>query len=628
MKRKLSSIIIFLTFSILGGTMGATLVAKSLNFHQSLGRSLFTYSYPIYPFWKFFFWQNFVPKEILSIGITYFLVGTVLGLIIAISINFAFTLAPIIDSKKVFGDASWATTKDIKNLKLLDDKGIFLGKLKDGRYIRHDGPEHYAVIAPTRTGKGAGIVVPTLCTWKGSTIVYDLKEENFRITAKERSKFSEIIYFNPSSLESAHFNPLFEIRKGIHEVKDAQNIANMIIEPDKPGQSDHWTRTGNSLLTASILHVLYSGNNQEKNLAGVTNLLSRPEMSLTETLNEMLETKHIKDENGMPSHPHPGVVSAVRDVLNKSPDDKSSVVSTIMGYLAVYRDPLLANCTKDSDFSIEELISSESPKSLYFIIPPADIDRLRPVIRLIVNLICRRLTEPTDIESMRRRHKLLLMLDEFPALGRLEFFESALAFIAGYGLKALLVCQSMNQLKQVYGERTSILDNTHVRVFYTPNTIETADYISRTLGDSTVEYKTQGESGQKGTPFYTNKNESLHISKRSLLTPREVMELPSDEALVFVGGARPIRCFKNAYYIDSNFTSIVDNPPNIKRNSNLVCKNEWLKESKKLSVQHKKEERSFFDESRLVNSLEKPQKINNLTVKEIENEKISGSTIV
>ena len=362
------------------------------------------------------------------------------------------------------------------------------------------------------------------------------------------------------------------------------------MEPDRPGQIDHWVRTGNSLLTAAILHVLYSGEPQERNLGGVATLLSRANMSVVETLEEMMETKHIKDENGKPLKPHPSIVSAIRDVLNKSNDDRSSVISTVMGYLSIFRDPLLSNCTSDSDFAIEDLMLADRPKTLYLVVSASDIDRIKPLTRIILNLICRRLCEPTDMSLIDKRHKLLLALDEFPTLGRMEFFESALAFIAGFGLKALLVSQSMNQLKLAYGERSSILDNTHVRVFYTPNTIETAEYISKTLGDTTIDYRTKGESGQKGSPFFSNKNESTHISRRPLLTPREVMELPPNEAIVFVGGAKPIKCLQSAYYQDQRFLEMTREPLIVTRDDRKFYYSEW--ESENVFYAEKKEENS------------------------------------
>jgi type IV secretion system protein VirD4 len=568
---KIVSFLVFFLSSLAGLWAGTQSLAVSVAFDSSvLGEpAVVLGGQAIYAPWKLFTWASsfgFEDERVRG-GYLWTLLGVGLGLIGGVSFR-VFS-----DSQRegeeltrnVYGDAAFAKMPEIRRMGLVGQgRGVFLGKTKDGQYIRHDGPEHYAIIAPTRSGKGAGIVVPTLLSWRGSAIVYDLKEENFQRTAGERSRFSDILYFNPNSLSTTRFNPLDEIRSGDCEVRDAQNIANMIIEPDRPGVHDHWIRTGNSLLTAAILHVRYAAPPWERNLNGVAKLLSCPDKTLTETLQEMLETKHIRGEGNRPLKAHPGVVSAVRDVLNKSGDDKSSVVSTVMGYLGVYRDPLLANATSCSDFSIGSLVNGERPKSLYMVIPAGDIDRLRPIIRLVVNLICRRLTERAVTGEQRDQehlHKMLLMLDEFPALGRLEFFESALGFLAGYGLKAMLVCQSLAQLKQVYGDRSSILDNTHVRVLFRPETIETAEYISKTLGQTTVRYKTQSESGKKGSPFKSSFNESLHFGARPLLTPREVMELADDEALVMVGGGKPIRAKKIRYFDDGSFIPLLHKPP-------------------------------------------------------------------
>lgn len=559
MKRIVLKIGVFFLCVLIGLQASTVWVFKQYPAKNLLGDpALRVFGAPLFVPWKFLSWEATVPdiREYTQQGFTFIVACSVLGIFFTILIGRGQGRGK--KNEEIFGDARWANREEIKKLGLNKDEGVFLGQLSNGTYLRHEGPEHYAVIAPTRSGKGAGIVIPTLLTWKESALIYDLKEENYRKTANRRAEFSDIFYFNPKSINSAHFNPLLEVRPGLNEVRDAQNIANMIVEPENQGSSDHWVRTGNSLLVAAILHVLYTAPLGEKNLAGVTSFLSRPTHTLTDTLHEMLETKHIVDENGVGLQPHPHIQEAARDVLNKSPDDRSSVHSTVMGFLSLYRDPLLAHVTRDSDFRVTDLVSASRPKSLYLVIPPADILRLRPIIRLMVNQICRRLTEELPGEKeFQRRNRLLLMLDEFPALGRLEFFESALGFIAGYGLKAMLICQSMNQLRQTYGERNALLDNTHVKVFYTPGTIETAEYISRSLGQSTVEFRTQGMSGQKGIPYFTGKSESIHFTGRPLMTPREVLDMGSKDAVVFVGGSRPIKCEKIRYFEDGSFIPLV-----------------------------------------------------------------------
>ena len=136
--------------------------------------------------------------------------------------------------------------------------------------------------------------------------------------------------------------------------------------------------------------------------------------------------------------------------------------------------------------------------TLYLVVPPSDISRTKPLIRLILNQIGRRLTE--ELESKRRRHRLLLMLDEFPALGRLDFFESALAFMAGYGLKSFLIAQSLNQIEKAYGQNNSILDNCHVRVSFATNDERTAKRVSDALGTATEMRAHEELCGQPAQP--------------------------------------------------------------------------------------------------------------------------------
>jgi type IV secretion system protein VirD4 len=200
-------------------------------------------------------------------------------------------------------------------------------------------------------------------------------------------------------------------------------------------------------------------------------------------------------------------------------------------------------------------MQSDEPVSLYLVIPPSDISRLRPLFRLIINQLCRRLTE--ELKPTLNKHRLLLLLDEFPALGRLDFFEHALGVIAGYGIKAMLVSQSLTQLDKTYGPRNSILDHTHVRVLFAPNTIETASVVSRMLGDKTETLTKTNYGGNRFAPWLGHVSVSDHEIARPLLTASEVMELSENDELVFVAGRPPIKAKKVRYYLDGNFTARV-----------------------------------------------------------------------
>ena len=208
-----------------------------------------------------------------------------------------------------------------------------------------------------------------------------------------------------------------------------------------------------------------------------------------------MTTKHLGDT------PHPVVASAAREVLNKSDNERSGVLSTAMSFLGLYRDPTVAAVTSRCDWRIADLISAKRPVSLYLVVPPSDISRTKPLVRLILNQIGRRLTESLDgSDGIERKRELLLMLDEFPALGRLDFFETALAFMAGYGIRSFLIAQSLNQIDKAYGPNNSILDNCYVRVAYATNDERTAKRISEMLGTATELRAQRNYAGHRLAP--------------------------------------------------------------------------------------------------------------------------------
>ena len=259
---------------------------------------------------------------------------------------------------------------------------------------------------------------------------------------------------------------------------------------------------------------------------------------------------------------HPVVAASARDVLNKSYNERSGVLSTAISFLSLYRDPVIAATTSRCDWRIADLVDARSPVSLYLVIPPGDISRTKPVVRLILNQIGRRLTETLVVgDGQPNRNQLLMMLDEFPALGRLDFFESALAFMAGYGIRAFLIAQSLNQISKAYGENNSILDNCHVRVAFSSNDERTAKRISDSLGTATELKSQKNYAGHRLAPWLAHVMVSRQEFARPLLTPGEVMQLPAPDQLLLVSGLPPIRARKLRYYEDGNFTSRLMPPP-------------------------------------------------------------------
>jgi type IV secretion system protein VirD4 len=399
-----------------------------------------------------------------------------------------------------------------------------------------------------------GLVVPTLLSWPGSCVVHDIKGENWQLTAGFRSRFSHCLLFNPTDPRSAAYNPLLEVRRGLQEVRDVQNIADILVDPEGSIEKrSHWEKTSHALLVGAILHVLYA--EPDKTLAGVANFLSDPARAFDRTLKAMMTTAHLG-----PLGVHPVVASAAREVLNKSENERSGVLSTAMSFLGLYRDPTVAEVTSRCDWRIDDLVEGEHAVSLYLVVPPSDISRTKPLIRLVLNQIGRRLTEQLE-DADRPRRKLLLMLDEFPALGRLDFFESALAFMAGYGLRAFLIAQSLNQIEKAYGPNNAILDNCHVRVTFATNDERTAKRISDALGAATELRSQRNYAGHRLSPWLGHLMVSRQETARQLLTPGEVMQLPPDEEIVMVSGHPPVRAKKLRYYEDVNFKDRVLAPP-------------------------------------------------------------------
>jgi type IV secretion system protein VirD4 len=537
---------------VLLGIWGATQWAAFLLDNQPrLGVPwFFIEHYPVYQPFAFFFWWYwfgtyapgvFAEASALAAG------GGIAGAVLAVVGSVWRAREHKLST--TFGSARWANAQDVKATGLIGNQGVFLGRFEQ-HYLRHDGPEHVMCFAPTRSGKGVGLVIPTLLTWPHSAVIHDIKGECWELTAGWRSRFSHCLLFDPTDLRSARYNPLLEVRRGPNEVRDVQNIADILVDPEGMlERRTHWEKTAHGLLVGAILHVLYAA--ADKSLAGVATFLSDPARPFERTLRAMMTTNHL----GTPDAPrvHPVVASAAREVLNKSENERSGVLSTAMSYLGLYRDPVIAAVTSSSDWRIADLVDAAHPVSLYLVIPASDISRTRPLIRLVLNQLGRRLTERRVRAVADNRRQLLLMLDEFPALGRLDFFESTLAFMASYGIRAFLIAQSLNQIAKAYGDSNAILDNCALRVAFATSDERTAKRISDALGTKTELRAQRNYAGHRLAPWLSHLMVSRQESARQLMTTGEVMTLPASEEIVMVSGQPPIRAKKLRYYADRNF---------------------------------------------------------------------------
>ena len=402
-------------------------------------------------------------------------------------LNLAHTKALSKNTEDLHGSARWATKADIEETNLIQARrGVYVGgwyeqSIKHLHYLRHNGPEHILAFAPTRSGKGVGIVIPTLLAWAESAVVYDIKGENWAKTAGFRSQAGQVCFkFAPVEPDqSSRFNPLAEIRLFTErDVSDAQNIADMLVRSDEDKPEDrYWQEAAASITTGMILHACYAAllEGRQASLSLLGGVFTRPGFTFRETLTELLTYTHDKNNahnwrlpTGEATCTHPVVREKAQEMLDKEDRDFSSVLSTAKTALTLYSDPLVSRATCASDFTIQDLVNHERPVSLYLVVPPSDKIRLRPLMRLIFTMIVNRLTEKLDFhgsEQLRNKHRLLFLIDEFPSLKRMEIFADALSYMAGYGLKAYLITQDINGI--ICGHNNAMTDNSGAHNFPT-----------------------------------------------------------------------------------------------------------------------------------------------------------------
>lgn len=553
---------------VIAAGLSTQFTASSLGYQRALGPpEAIVLGVPLYMPWKLFEWwfhYDAYARDIFQTGGLIFISGAAFAVLLA----FAFSLWRSREKKNTdtYGTARWATRRDLRRLDLTRGDGVVLGSF-NRQLLRHDDDEHVLVVAPTNTGKSVGISLPTGLVWRHSYIALDLKGENWTVTSGLRSSFGPVVRFAPTESDAHRYNPLTQVRRGEAEVRDAQVLADMLVDPEGAlRERSHWQLRAFELLVATILWTLYA--ERQKTLSRLGELLADPKRPITNLLEEML-ARPIKD-----GAPHPVVASGARQLLDMAEAERSGVVSTALGYLALYRDPVLARATEVSDFAIEDIITGPRPVSLYLVIPPEEISRLKALLRLVLNQILKRLTEIAAQQHGKGR-RVLLMLDEFPQLGKLDFFEHALAYIRGYRIKACLVAQSLNQIAQAYGEHSSILDNAHVRVAFACNDERTAKRISDMLGVTTETRAQMNYAGSRMAPWLGHTMVSRQEVPRPLLTPGEVMQLPPTDALILTGGSPPIRARKVRYFEEPAFRSRLRPPVPVARPTGPGVRTAW-----------------------------------------------------
>jgi type IV secretion system protein VirD4 len=597
-------------------------IASHFDYQPALGPPLFQIaSLRLYAPYQWFPWilrfgssADPLVRQPLLISTLIAAVGFALSLFVVAALNIHRNKKLTEDTEDLHGSARWATVHEVRNSGLVNQKhGVYIGALHDERtdsleYLRHAGPEHILAFAPTRSGKGVGLVIPTLLAWEESAVIFDIKGENWDRTAGYRTAAGHVCFrFAPVEEHGARFNPLAEVRIGtLREVSDAQNIAEMLCRTGKESaQDEHWIKSATSLVTGLILHLCYVARRKNRFatltelsnsltplMSDLTSPIDQEEMDtqqinvVREYFSQAMRTPHVDStsywnlRDGQKSLVHPVVLEKMQEMLNREDKEFSGVLSTAKTALILYSDPLVQRSIEDSDFTINDLKHFKYPVSLYLVVPPSDIERLKPLLRLIFTVTVNRLTE--ELEEVRNSklqqtlkagetfkarpdHRVLLLIDEFPTLGKMPIFQTAFAYIAGYGIKAYLITQDIEQLKDTYGNHESIISNCYIRIAFAPNKTETAEALSKMAGTATILRAAVSYSGSRTSPLATNVSTNVDHISRPLITVDELMRLPGPikegqgEAqrivapgamLIFIAGQSPIFGKQPLYFQD------------------------------------------------------------------------------
>lgn len=457
------------------------------------------------------------------------------GLVAGILVLLGLIYAVLMRSAPLHGAARFASERELKRHGFRSSSGIVVGR-KGGRFLTFGGSEHLLVEAPTRSGKGTGIVIPNLLTWQGSVVVLDVKRENYDASAGFREHYGQAVYlFNPTDRagRTARYNPLAFIDRDDPDdvIIELQKIATMLFITPERGEA-FWAngaRTGFAGVGAWLaetsdepltMGVIYRHLTEGDARSFFKKELAKPELNLSV-----------------------GCRTALADFAGGSDNSFADIKKTITSVLGLWLNPLVDAATAASDFDLRDL--RKRPISIYLGVSPDELDRIAPLYNLLLQqLIDLNVRELPDENT---QVPVLVILDEFARLGRASVLASAFSYVAGYGIRLLPVIQSRSQLRGVYGEHVAdeIVANCGVEVAFTPKELRVANELSERIG-----YVGQ-ESITKSLTIHgllANRSKSISEQRRALMLPQELMQFPANRLILLRSGIPPIIGTKIAYF--------------------------------------------------------------------------------
>lgn len=548
----ISALIIFvlsLCFYVTGTLVVVTINSSFDNINNYINlpiKDQFIYLYKvIVTYWKFYF-QNFsrIKYSDYDFFAAKLLISTLLPYSFLIMIFWTFR-APIMDwrpfkkPESIHGNSRWASVADLKKMGLRSKHGVLLGRLQK-KFLIADGYQHILLFAPTGSGKGVGFVIPNLLFWRDSVIVHDIKLENYELTSgwRKQNLKQKVFLWNPADPDgiSHCYNPMDWIsQKPGQMVDDVQKICNFLLP-----EQEFWQNEARALLTGVMLY-LVSCPGTVRTLGEVVRTLRNDDVVYN--LAVVLDTvgKQI----------HPVAYMNIASYLQKPDKERGSVTSTANSSLELWANPLIDSTTATSDFNLHEF--KTTPHTCYVGLTPDNISRLKPLMNMFYQQAAAFFT--ARLPQVHEKHGVLMMMDEFPTLGKMEQFLAGIAYFRGYRVRLFLIIQDTEQLKGIYEESgmNSFLSNSTYRITFAANNMETANLISQLLGNKTVTQISYNK------PKYLDLNpgaRSLHVSEvqRALLLPQEVITMPRDEQIILIESQPPVKSKKILYFKEKFFT--------------------------------------------------------------------------
>lgn len=440
------------------------------------------------------------------------------------------------DNKNRYGDARWAKPNEIRKYGYYGDQGVIVGQNKQGKLLYSHGPKTIGLSAKPRSGKGVSFVIPNLLNWPGSVVAIDIKKELFEITSGFRSKFQEVYCFDPLNpeRESHRINVFDTINTDeASRISEVQKIAKALM-PD--GKDAFWDAGARKIFVGIALFLLETGKH-----------CSVPAILSWAGGEENLQDKMDYAIKGHKDSLSQRCITLLREYSELEPDNKlvAGYLEGFNTHLEAFNNPLVAAATDGTDIDIKDL--KTNPKTIYLVSRPEDIGVLGRLFGLITDNIVFSLTKGEPVQG--ETGKVLMMLDEFTALGRLERLKAGAAFLGGYGVRLCIIYQNHAQLETTYdiSGAKELVGLMHERIMFASSDIDEAERVRRELGQKTIKAKSHSFSKM-------NKSRSFSEAAKDLLTADQIKRLDNKKQIILSAEQRPILCNKIFYFKDKRFT--------------------------------------------------------------------------